>query len=213
MAGDPAPAGDGGVMSQAQRAAGRTGGIVAIVGGALLALGSFLPWAKVSGQGASVTANGIDGSDGYLTLAAGVAALLIGILLLMRGTRRILAVLVILAGIVGGGLGLYDAVTAKDSVLDAAAEDLAPSFGVSPDRVRAALEQAVDAGQIGVSVSFGLYLVIAGGVVALVGGVLGLREPAAEPTDSSSGSTSSTETAPAEPVVAPPPPPPGPDSS
>ena len=154
--------------------------ILGVVGGALMALGSFLAWAEVSGGQATVTAKGIDGSDGYITLVAGLVAIVAGIVM-ARGTKRVLAVLVILAGIVGGGIGLYDAVTAKDSVLDAAAEELAPSFGVSADQVRTALDQAIDAGQLSVSISIGLYLVIAGGVVALVGGILGLRgsgEPA-----------------------------------
>ena len=199
-------------MSQTERAGARTAGIVAIVGGALLAVASFLPWAEVSGQGASVTANGIDGSDGYITLGAGIFAVLVGVVMLMRGARRILAVLAILAGIVGGGLGLYDAVTAKDSVLDAAAEELAPSFGVSQDRVRSALDQAVDAGQIGVSVSFGLYLVIVGGIVVVVGGILGLRDSAPENVAATPGAVPAGPSSP-ETVVSPPPPPPGPDDA
>src|SRR5262245_48836359 len=199
-------------MSQTERAGAQTAGIVAIVGGALLAVASFLPWAEVSGQGASVTANGIDGSDGYLTLGAGIFAVLVGVVMLMRGARRILAVLAILAGIVGGGLGLYDALTAKDSVLDAAAEELAPSFGVSSDRVRAALDEAVDAGQIGVSVSFGLYLVIAGGIIVVVGGTLGLRDSAAESVATTPGATPPTPSS-SETAVAPPPPPPAADDS
>lgn len=155
-------------------------GILAIVGGALLAIGSFLAWAEVSGGGTSVTAKGVDGSDGYITLAAGIIAIVLGIVL-SRGTKRVLAVLVILAGIVGGGIGLYDALTAKDSVLDAAAEELAPSFGTTAEQVRTVLDQAIDAGQLSVSISIGLYVVIAGGVVALVGGILGLRGSAGEP--------------------------------
>jgi len=156
------------------------GAILAIVGGALLAVGSFLAWAEVSGGGTSVTAKGVDGSDGYITLAAGAVALLVGIAM-TRQARRMLAVLVILAGIVGGGIGLYDALTAKDSVLDAAAEELAPTFGASAEEVRVALDQAIDAGQLSVSISIGLYVVIAGGVVALIGGILGLRGSTAEP--------------------------------
>ena len=156
------------------------GAILAIVGGALLAVGSFLVWAEVSGGGTSVTAKGVDGSDGYITLAAGAVALLVGIAM-TRQARRMLAVLVILAGIVGGGIGLYDALTAKDSVLDAAAEELAPTFGASAEQVRVALDQAIDAGQLSVSISIGLYVVIAGGVVALIGGILGLRGSTAEP--------------------------------
>lgn len=167
-------------MSQTERRGAPTAAIVAIVGGALLAVGSFLPWAEVSGSGASVTAKGLDGSDGYITLAAGLVAVVVG-LVMLRATRRAVAVLAILAGLVGGGLAVYDAVTAKDSVLDAAAEDLAPSFGVSADQVRAALDQAIDAGQLGVSISIGLYVVMAGGLVAIVGGVLGLRQTESEP--------------------------------
>lgn len=150
-------------------------GILGVVGGALLALGSFLTWAEVTGGGTSVTAKGVDGSDGYITLFAGLVAVVAGIMM-ARGTRRVLAVLVILAGIVGGGIGLYDALTAKDSVLDAAAEELAPTFGASAQEVRAALDQAIDAGQLSVSISIGLYVVIGGGVVALVGGIVGLRD-------------------------------------
>ena len=117
---------------------------------------------------------GVDGSDGYITLVAGLVAVVAGVVM-AKSTRRLLAVLVILAGIVGGGIGLYDALTAKDSVLDAAAEELAPAFGVSAQQVRTVLDQAIDAGQLGVSISIGLYVVIGGGVVALVGGILGLR--------------------------------------
>src|SRR5262245_6983200 len=139
-------------MSQIGGRVTRTAGVVAIVGGALLAVGSFLPWAEVSGSGASVTAKGLDGSDGFVTLAAGLVAAVTGIVLL-RSPRRAVAVVAVVAGLIGGGLALYDAITAKDSVLDAAAEELAPSFGVSSEQVRAALDQAIDAGQLGVSIS------------------------------------------------------------
>lgn len=185
-------------------------GILGIVGGALLALGSFLTWAEVTGGGTSVTAKGVDGSDGYITLVAGLVAVVAGTMM-ARGARRVLAVLVILAGIVGGGIGLYDALTAKDSVLDAAAEELAPAFGASAERVRAALDQAIDAGQLSVSISIGLYVVIAGGVVALVGGILGLR-------DVGEHAAPGPTTAPAPPAItsggpdAPPAPMPPPDS-
>ena len=53
-------------------------GILGGVGGALLALGSFLTWAEVTGGGTSVTAKGVDGSDGYITLVAGLVAIVAG---------------------------------------------------------------------------------------------------------------------------------------
>jgi len=163
------------------------GGILAIIGGALLAVGSFLPWAEVSWGGTSVTAQGIDDSYGYFTLAAGSFALVVGIVM-TRGAKRELAVLAVLAGLVGGGVGLYEALTIKDSVLDAAAEQLAPSFERSTEQVRAALDQAIEIGELSLSINIGLYAVIAGGVVALLGGIVGLAgspsEPAAAETSS-----------------------------
>ncbi len=150
------------------------GAILAIAGGALLGLGSFLAWAEVSGGGTSVTAKGIDGSDGYITLGAGIVALLVGVLLL-RQPRRALAVLAIAAGLVGGGVAVYDALTAKDSVLDAAAEELAPTIGASAEQVRVLLDEAIEAGQLGISLSIGIYMAIAGGLLALVGGIVSLR--------------------------------------
>jgi hypothetical protein len=176
MAGDRPSPRIGGLMDHTESVTPTpVAGILGVVGGALLALGSFLSWAEVTGGGTSVMAKGVDGSDGYITLVAGLVAVVAGIMM-ARGTRRVLAVLVILAGIVGGGIGLYDALTAKDSVLDAAAEELAPTFGASAQEVRAALDQAIDAGQLSVSISIGLYVVIGGGVVALVGGIVGLRD-------------------------------------
>jgi hypothetical protein len=166
-------------------------GILGLVGGALMALGSFLAWAEVAGGGTSVIAKGVDGSDGYITLVAGLVAVVAGIVI-VTGTGRVLAaVLVILAGIVGGGIGLYDALTAKDSVLDAAAEELAPSFEASAQEVRTVLDQAIDAGQLSVSIGIGLYVVIGGGVVALAGGILGLRG-SGEPAVPGQGATPAT---------------------
>ena len=183
-----------------------TAGIVAIVGGALLAVGSFLPWAEVSGSGASVTATGLDGLDGYITLAAGLVAVVTG-LAMLRGTRRAMAVVAVLVGLVGGGLALYDALTAKDGVLDAAAEEIAPSLGVSADLVRAGLDQAIDDGQLGVLISIGLYVAMAGGLIAIVGGVLGLRESVGvTPVATAAPPSPPTEPAAPDDASAPPPP-------
>jgi hypothetical protein len=163
--------------------------IVALVGGGLLGVGSFMTWAEVTGGGTSVTASGTDGSDGYITLGAGVVLLLIGILWLVRfgGARKLLAVIAILAGLLGAGLGLYDAVTAKDSVLNEAADQLAAQFGEPKDVMRSLLDKAVDAGQIDIAVAAGLYVVIAGGVLGIVGGILGFAGARAVAPDGFSG--------------------------
>lgn len=187
------------------------GAILAIVGGALLAVGSFLTWAEVSGGGTSVTAKGIDGSDGYITLVAGIVALVAG-LAMARRTARLLAILALLGGLIGGAVGLYDALTAEDSVLDTAAEELAPTLGASVDEVRALLDQAVDAGEISISISIGLYVVIGGGILALVGGLASMRgrrddmASGAEPTAAPPAMPTSADPPPMPPAAPPSPP-------
>lgn len=178
--------------------------ILAIVGGALLAIGSFLAWASVSGGGTSVTAKGTDGTDGYITLVAGVILIACGVLLVRAG-KKVIAVIAIVAALIGGGVGLYDALTAKDRVLNDAAEELATQFGATTAEVRALLDQAIDAGQIGISLNFGIYMVIVGGALGLVGGILGLR--GAEPTPAAAAEPTPAATfGSAEPAVASPPP-------
>jgi hypothetical protein len=191
------------------------GPVLAIVGGALLVVGSFLDWAKVEGGGGiSSSASGMDGSDGWITLASGAVAIVVG-LVAFRAGRRALAVLAVVAGLVGGGLGLYDALTAEDSVLDAAAEEIAPQFGASVEEVRTLLDQAIDAGEISISLSIGLYLVIAGGAIAIVGGLLQMAGGSRAPAMPAAATAPASMPAPSQPApsVAPPPaatPPPAP---
>jgi len=156
--------------------------LLAIVGGALAAVGSFLAWASVSAAGQQVSAKGTDGSDGYITLVAGIILLLYGVARLTgnaMGTKKAMAVIAIVAGLVAGGVAVYDAVTAKERVLDEAASQVASSAGVSKTAARALLDQAVDSGQVDISLSIGIFIVIAGGALGLVGGVMGFGSSAA----------------------------------
>lgn len=151
-------------------------GLLALPGGVLLGIGSFLVWATVSGGGQPVTARGVDASLGIMTLAAGFVAIGVGIVMVRPPPELVgtLAAFAIFAGVVGCGIGTYGALTIQDSILNAAAKRLAPSFG-STTRARALLDQAVEAGRIRFTVGIGVYIVIAGGVVALAGGIAGLR--------------------------------------
>jgi hypothetical protein len=127
----------------------------------------------------------------------------------------VLAVLAVVAGLVGSGIGLYEALTTEERVVDTVAEELAPDLGASAEQVRAALDEAIDAGQLSVTISIGLYVVIAGGVLALVGGILGLPGTATEPVAAGGFTSSQPEatiaggdvpTAPMPPPAASPPP-------
>jgi hypothetical protein len=146
------------------------GAVLAIVGGVLLAIGSFLPWAALSGV-IEGSASGTDGTDGKVTLIAGIVALGCGVLA-MRAGRRLLAILAILAGLLGAGIGLYDALTAEDSIRDDFTNQLVEQTGLSPAEGKAAVDAAIDSGELSISISVGLYVVIGGGLLALVGGIL-----------------------------------------
>ncbi len=159
-------------MIQERAARGGIGPVLALIGGLLVCFGSFMAWAKVSAQGLSVDAKGTDGSDGWITFVAGALLVLLGLLAFARIGRKVVAVLAIVAGLVGGGLALYDAFTAKDRVIDQAAEDIAGSLGVSKDQAKTVLNAAIDQGLINLSLSLGIFLVIGGGGLGVVGGVL-----------------------------------------
>lgn len=149
------------------------GAVLMLVGGAIAAIGSFLTWANVTVSDVSASAKGTDGSDGYITLVGALLLIAAGIASLRAG-RRGIAILAILAGLLTGAVGIYDAVTAEDSVLDTVAEQVAPQVGASVEQVRVVLQQEADAGNLDIKLALGLYLVIAGGGLGLVGGVIAL---------------------------------------
>jgi hypothetical protein len=187
---------------------GRTpiGAILAIVGGVLIAVGSFFAWASVTAEGTTVIPKGIDGADGYITLCAGIVALTVGVLMLRQAGRTlaILAILAIMAGLIGGSVAVYDAITAEDSVRAELAEEVASSIGVSPEQARDVLDQLVDSGQVqlDVSIGIGIYVVIAGGVLSLASGIVSMRgsAPSSAPTEP----VTIGEAAPPAPLLTPP---------
>ena len=186
---------------------GSAGGVVALVGGVLVVVGSFLPWARLSAAGTAVSAKGIDGSDGKITLICGIVLLLYGIGGMtgaVRAGKRALAVVAIIAGLIAGGLALYDAATAKKRIVDDLSSTVAGKVGVSTDQARRLLQAAVDSGRVQIRLGFGIFLVIGGGLLGVVGGVVGLSSagPAAS-------SASVERTAYVPPTFGAPPPPPG----
>jgi hypothetical protein len=166
-----------------------------ILGGLLMAIGALLPFAKVEAGDlpiASQTVGGLDTADGKLFLGVGIALVVLGAFLWVgraRGLRMTAAVLTILAA----GFMLYAAIVditgIEDESLDAIAEaGAAQTPGISVDQVREALDQF----NVSVSTGIGLYIVLIGSAIAVIGGVLALLAKRPEP------------------VMPPAPPPPGP---
>jgi len=197
------------------------GAIVAIVGGVMLAIGSFLTWATVSVdttallnkladtlgvsadqlQGVptdsfSQSVSGWDGSDGKITLVVALIIIIAAILMFaMPRIRKAMGVIVILAGLVGGGVAVYDATRVKDVANDAETA-AASAAGSGLEQLGLSAGEIFD-GVFDVTAGIGLWVCIAGGVIALVGGVLALRErPEASPAAMGATTATTSTTAP-----------------
>lgn len=203
-------------------------GIVGIVGGLMLALGSFLTWATVSVEvdmiagalridpaqipagvraGSTASVTGWRLTDGKWTFAAGIVVLVVAVAFTSSRNTRVLGALMIVGGAVGGGIAIYDATIQKNQAIDSVARAFA-GFGL-PGRV---------ADFFAVTLGIGIWLAIAGGLVAVVGGVMAMTAGARISTTTGVWSPPATLTeagfgpSGVEGSMAPPPPPPAPDS-
>lgn len=171
--------------------------ILGIVGGSVLIIGSLLTWVTLAfdaqrfAQGIA-DAVGVDVSqlgtiptlpssseagtaaDGRYTLIAGVVVLVCAILILVNANVRSFAPrLMILGGVVGVGVPLYNVLT-TDRQLDSAIADAGDltaglkALGLSTDVFKDA---------VNVEWGIGVWVCVVGGVIALVGGIMAARSP------------------------------------
>jgi hypothetical protein len=162
-------------------------GILAILGGALLVIGSILPWAKVSidiDRLASVlgvdpaalagadlaTSQNISGmdADGVFTLIAGIVVLVCAGIYLANRANATLSVLILLGGLLGAGVALWDLLS-KDQRLDDALADAGPdleALGLTADTFKEVFS---------ITFTLGIYICVVGGLLALIAGAMALR--------------------------------------
>jgi hypothetical protein len=154
----------------------RVAGALALAGGAIAVIGSFLAWAEFSAGPFSEQARGIDGWEGKATLIGGAVVFAAGARVVAGSHQAVtrLRLGAAIGGLVVAGVGVYTALTVRDQLLDAAAVDLP----------RAEVERALDTGLLELSIAVGLYLVIAGGAQGVLAAllVLGVRDEAPAPS-------------------------------
>jgi hypothetical protein len=141
-------------------------GALALAGGVLAVVGSFLPWAEISAGPFTEQAKGIDGWEGKAAIIAG-AVMVAGGIRVLAGSHQAMARLrpgAAIGGLVAAGVGVYTAVTIRDQLVDAAATELP----------RVEVERALDNGLLQLSIAIGLYLVIAGGIQGIVAALVAL---------------------------------------
>jgi hypothetical protein len=163
----------------------RVAGFVCVALGAVLAgVGATREWATVgftadTQHAADLSVHGIDVWEGKVVLFASAVALLV--LLAMRisgsqGTRRGLAVVLILLGALCIALPVVDAVRARDRFggdegLERFVASLSVKLGLPKDVIREQLSAQLDK-ELRVEGAPGLWLTVAGGVLLVAGGAL-----------------------------------------
>jgi hypothetical protein len=159
-------------MMQGERSRSSVAAVAAVGGGALAALGSILTWASASAGAFSVSAKGLNGWEGKVTLIGGGIVLFAGIAVLMGSDVVRLRAPAAVGGFLTTGVGIYTALTARDQVIDGAAKEIAKELGVPIAAARDAVQTTIDAGVISISLEIGLYLVIAGGLLGVLAAVM-----------------------------------------
>jgi tryptophan-associated transmembrane protein len=172
-----------------------TPAVIALIGGVVLVISSFLPWFKVAFRGASQTVAGTKASDGKITLVCGLLVAIAAVVILVgksAGLRRGMAILAIVAGLAGAAVGAIDLFTKDRQVDDILRKSLAGSTGHTATAAELALaHKFLDRLGFSISASIGIYLILAGGLVGLVGGAMAVAQkeaaPAAPPYQSPGG--------------------------
>jgi tryptophan-associated transmembrane protein len=154
------------------------GAVVALAGGALAVIATYLTW--IHSQGVSVATvsvpgdvTGLDTSLGWLSLAAGGVAVALSLiaLLIRRRAGRVLGVLTILAGlvvVVVAGLFLND----PDQAFIDFAVSRAQDAGIATEGVDASLRQLMEVSGLTVDVELGAWIAAGGAALVVIGGGL-----------------------------------------
>jgi hypothetical protein len=152
------------------------GFLLTVGGGVLVAFGALRTWVTASATGLPadfIKWKGVDLPDGLIALGCGVV-LIVGILIL-RGVgaraKRVVATLLIAAGVVAFGATGVVAVTAMSRFADVhtAAEQVAKTENISLPLALSKVGSSLSA-----HVQVGVYAAMLGGMLGAVGGVLSL---------------------------------------
>ncbi|MDP9299244.1 MAG: hypothetical protein M3O98_11370 [Actinomycetota bacterium] len=178
---EPAP------QTDASRPSGlRLAGFLAVaLGGLLLGVGAVLNWAVIGIAGSHGLDSEIRGTDvweGRVILAVAVLVLF-GVIALRVATevsvRRAIAIAITVLGLFATGLAVGDAIRARSrfagggSQLEKLTQAIARGLGRPIADVLAQLQQSLSK-IVTVKVDAGLWLVVAGGILAAAGGVLSI---------------------------------------
>lgn len=152
-------------------------GILALVGGLMVAGGSFLDWfgARFAGVNA-LSVSGTAIAAGKLTVVLGVVAAVIGAAALAGALsdRRGALVALVFVGCLALAAAAFSAASARQRVADAAVARVASQAGVDEAQARAIVDQALRLSGLAISIEAGLFVVVGGGALTAAAGALPL---------------------------------------
>lgn len=159
--------------------------LLALIGGGAIVAGCLLTWLDVRG-GVSVGSVSITGTPkgnellaGKEALVGGIAVVFLALLLLLnRGARTLLGLLVVIGGIIAVAIGAYVVSSPRDRYIDFAVQKGA--LAGQADEVNLSLVNLFDVSGQEADLGVGLFVMIGGGVLSVVGGltlVAGRRKP------------------------------------
>ena len=151
--------------------------LLVVAGGALVAAGAVLPWLKsrlvefreVVRVHDAATTTGLETTIGRVTLVAGIAAVVAGVMALASRPRRDRTAAGVLGLVASVGvlvLATFGTVTAKSQAIDDA---VSTAFPPAKGTVSTVLHRLADIGAFRTSIQPGLMLVLIGGGLALAG--------------------------------------------
>jgi hypothetical protein len=153
--------------------------ILMIAGGVLIVIGAALAWYALrvtlpsTGFTRSVTVAGLRTNPGKLLLVGGVVIAALGAIALSTSTastRRMASIVAALGALFGGAIAIYDVVTPRRQVIDAAAKEFGgPAGGPA---IRRVMEGLFDRGILRIDVRLGLWMLLVGAGLALIGSLL-----------------------------------------
>lgn len=150
--------------------------VLLVAGGFLGAVGAVLPWIQglaatdLPGATKRVTVPGVSSivGVGWLVLAAGVLVLCVAVELMVVGPRPALwSILALIGGLVIAAIGVYNLFRVTTLVPDLRTPEQKAFAGMINDESAVGLTYNAHAG-------FGLYVVVAGGVLAAIGALVWL---------------------------------------
>ncbi|HEX9823097.1 MAG TPA: hypothetical protein VGB51_01730 [Actinomycetota bacterium] len=151
--------------------------ILTMAGGLLVAAAGFLDWFDLTSAGGTVAIKGNEFSVGIGASAIGVFTAISGVIMLLRGPEtgaKAWSVTVIVLAAILTVVGGASAFAPETAITQYAAGDVGETLGISETAAKAALENAFATGTLSATAKIGSYLVLAGALSALGGGIAGV---------------------------------------